>query len=195
MALQISNSRCYTTYNHLFLTLLFFPYATNVLRLALKMHVNFYSSSYWDVTLILTALQFSRFYFSRKEKGREMVNKTTIRMLNSHPVLSKKLFSSSHLFICKHPFENPNNPPFIFWNGWQGDFKLPTSYSNWSCKEPPTLILKGLRAIKQPLWKEWYHTCSKYSKHVTNNKSIFSIRKSQNRTVEEFHYSDWFSTI
>lgn len=130
---------------------------------------------------------FSHFCFSRKAKGSEMVNKTTISMLNSHPVSLKKWFSSSHLFICKHPFENPNNPPFIFWNGWQGAFKFPTSYSTWSCKEPPTLILKGFRAIKQPLWKEWYHTWSKYSKHDTINKNISSIRKSQNSRIP----SEW----
>jgi hypothetical protein len=67
--------------------------------------------------------------------------------IKSHPVLLNKWFSSSHRFICKQPFEKPKSPPFIFLNGWQGAFKLSTSYNTWSCKEPPILILKFLKAI------------------------------------------------
>lgn len=65
----------------------------------------------------------------------------------TYPVDLKNWLSSSHLFICKHPCENPNKPPSIFLNGWQGVFRFPISYNTWSCNEPPILILNGLKAI------------------------------------------------
>lgn len=49
-----------------------------------------------------------------------------IKEIISYPVFLKKVFTSSHLCILKHPFENPNNPPFCFLNGWQEDVEFPT---------------------------------------------------------------------
>lgn len=68
-------------------------------------------------------------------------------MCLSYPVFLKRLFSSSHLCIGKHPLENPNNPSLCWVNGLQGDIKLPTPYITWSCKEPPSRNLKPLKAV------------------------------------------------
>lgn len=48
----------------------------------------------------------------------------------------------------RQPLENPNSPPFNFVNGRQGPEWLPTLYTTWSCKEPPTRILKRLKAVE-----------------------------------------------
>ena len=45
----------------------------------------------------------------------------------AYPDLVRKLWSSSHRFICKQPLENPNKPLFIFLNGWHGVWRFPTS--------------------------------------------------------------------
>lgn len=79
----------------------------------------------------------------------------------TYPVLLNNWFNSSHLCMCKHPFEKPNNPSFIFLNGWQGAFRSPTSYNTWSCNEPPILILKLWKAITTQNSKGFYFLASK----------------------------------
>lgn len=72
--------------------------------------------------------------------------RVTERERDSYPVFRNKSLSSSHLFMLKHPWENPNNPPAFFENGTHGCPKFGMPYTTWSCKEPPTLILRGLKA-------------------------------------------------
>lgn len=65
-----------------------------------------------------------------------------------YPAFWKKLFSSSHLFIGKHPCEKPNITLEFKTNGVQVCLFSLVSYMTLSCKVPPNLIFKGENAAQ-----------------------------------------------
>lgn len=71
-----------------------------------------------------------------------------------YPVSIKILLIASHLSMVMHPWENPNRPLELFENGVHGDPKFGVPYTTWSCKEPPSLIRRGLKATKTNKWEK-----------------------------------------
>lgn len=65
-----------------------------------------------------------------------------------YPAFWKKLFSSSHLCIGKHPWVKPNISLAFQTKGVQGCRLSSVPYMTLSCKVPPNLIFKGEKAAE-----------------------------------------------
>ena len=65
-----------------------------------------------------------------------------------YPAFLKKLFSSSHLCIGKHPWVKPNMSEVLWTKGVQDCRLSSVPYVTLSCKVPPNLIFNGEKAAQ-----------------------------------------------